>query len=333
MMERGNGIKGANGISVAMCTYNGERFLEEQLRSIAGQTTLPSELVICDDCSVDSTVEIVKKFAQSAPFEVNLIENAENIGATKKGITRNFEKAVGLCKGQFIALCDQDDVWFPEKLSRLAEPLEGDPQLGGVFSDAQLIDQHSRPTGVRLRETTGFSVNEQTKLQRGESLPVLLAMTKVYGCTLMFRARLLEKMLPVPPSWWLDAWLACMIAVHSRLGFISDPLFFYRIHPSQQVGAERPSLSGRIQRWRRPARDYFEEAQPQLMELHERLQAQQEPNAQPHLEYIHGRLALLRLRAGLPANRMMRLIKVLPAVGNYHRYFNGWRSIIKDLTA
>lgn len=325
-------MPGTNDISVALCTYNGERYLKEQLESIANQTRLPLEIVICDDCSTDSTMDIIKVFAQSAPFSVKYIENEKNLGSEKKGITRNFEKVVQLCSGSFIALCDQDDAWLPEKLSRLAAVLEDGPQYGGVFSDAKLMDQHSRPTGVHMRETAGFDLRDERRLQQGEALPVLLAMTKVYGCTLMFRASLLDRLLPVPPSWWFDAWFACMIAVHSKLAFVPEPLFYYRIHPSQQVGATVPSLWQRIQQWREPAKQYSDQAQPQLRELYERLKTQNFPDAQTQLEYLRGRLALMQLRSTLPANRMVRLAKILPAVRDYHRYFNGWKSIIKDIT-
>ncbi len=316
-----------------MCTYNGERYLVEQLQSIAKQTRLPFELVIFDDCSTDSTIAIIKKFAESVPFEVKLIENPKNIGSAKKGVTRNFENASRLCRGDFIALCDQDDIWFPEKMARLAGLLEKEPRLGGAFSDAQLVDQQSRPTGARLSETSGFTQKEQARLEQGKALPILLAMTKVYGCTLMVDAGLLQKILPVPPSWWFDAWFACMIAVHSRLGFIAEPLFCYRIHPSQQVGAAVPSFAERIRGWRQSAKQYWEESQPQLVELHDRLESQRDSRTQPHLDYIRGRLALLKMRAMLPDNRLLRLAKVLPEVNNYRRYFNGWRSIVKDLIA
>src|SRR5258708_37621369 len=102
-------------LSVAMCTYNGARFLPEQLESIAAQTKLPDELVVCDDRSTDGSVEIIRSFAQRAPFEIRLDINANNLGSTK-----NFEKAIGLCQGEIIALADQDDVWCPQKLSRIA---------------------------------------------------------------------------------------------------------------------------------------------------------------------------------------------------------------------
>ena len=315
-------------ISVAMCTYNGEKFLPEQLQSIAKQTMLPAELVVCDDGSKDSTIDILKDFALEAPFEVKVVQNPKNLGFSK-----NFEKAVGLCGGQYIALCDQDDVWLPEKLARLAEVLERDPQIGGVFSEAQLVDQQSKPTGVLLSHTTGFSRKEQHRLGQGEALRVLLPMNKVYGCSLMFRASLLPKILPVPPSWTHDNWIACMAAVHAKLEFIPEPLFCFRIHATQYYGAAKPPVSTRVQQWRRSAKDYFEEAEPQLAQLQERMQAENNPSLQPHLEYLRGRTALLRKRASLPSNRLLRTGKVLMAATEHHRFFNGWRSIIKDLTA
>ena len=318
----------ARAISVAMCTYNGARFLLEQLQSIANQTMLPAELVVCDDGSKDSTIEILEDFAKGAPFEVRLIQNPKNLGFSK-----NFEKAIGLCREEYIALCDQDDVWLPEKLARLAEVLERDPQIGGVFSEAQLVDQQSKPTGVLLSHTTGFARKEQQRLRQGQALRVLLPMNKVYGCSLMFRASLLPKILPVPPSWTHDNWIACMAAVHAKLRFVPEPLFCYRIHAGQYYGAAKPPVSARVQQWKRSARDYFEEAQPQLAQLQERLQGENNPALEPYLEYVRGRAALLRKRASLPSNRLLRAGKVLMAAMDYHRFLNGRRSIIKDLTA
>lgn len=320
------------GVSVAMCTYNGAKYIEEQLQSIAAQTMLPLEIVICDDCSTDETAEIVAAFARSAPFEVKFFMNEGNVGSSKKGITRNFEKASALCSGQYIAMCDQDDKWVPEKLARLVAKLESDPGFGGVFSDAQLMDPQSQPKETTLWQANGFSPSEQERLLRSESLAVLLSMTKVYGCTLMVKADLLDLILPVPPSWWFDAWCACAIAVYSKLAFVTEPLLYYRIHPSQQVGAVAPTFKERLRKWREPAKKHVSEAEPMLAELLERLQAHPELVSPVQLDYLRGRLALFQVRSILPASRLMRIGKVLPQVGNYQRYFNGWRSIVKDLT-
>jgi glycosyltransferase involved in cell wall biosynthesis len=105
-----------------MCTYNGSRHLKSQLDSISAQTRLPSELVICDDASSDDTVPIIEQFAASVPFRVRLDVNAQNLGSTK-----NFEKAIQKCKGDLIALSDQDDVWLPRKLEVLEAEFQSKP--------------------------------------------------------------------------------------------------------------------------------------------------------------------------------------------------------------
>lgn len=113
-------IEGKNvGISVAMATYNGERYLSEQLDSIARQTLLPDELVVCDDQSSDSTRAVVENFGQTAPFPVHFHENSQRLH-----FADNFLQAAARCQGDYVAFCDQDDVWLPEKLERVAEAFD-----------------------------------------------------------------------------------------------------------------------------------------------------------------------------------------------------------------
>jgi glycosyltransferase involved in cell wall biosynthesis len=106
-------------ISIAMATYNGEKFLEQQLQSLSQQTRLPTELIICDDTSSDSTIEIIKRFSQTAPFPVKLVVNEQRLGWRQ-----NFVKAASLCASEYIGFCDQDDVWLPEKLATVQSHLD-----------------------------------------------------------------------------------------------------------------------------------------------------------------------------------------------------------------
>ena len=99
-------------VSVVMCTYNGAQYLKEQLDSIIGQTYPIHELIIQDDCSTDNTVAILKKYEADYPF-VRLYVNEHNIG-----YNQNFKSAVMKATGDYIAISDQDDVWFPQKLER-----------------------------------------------------------------------------------------------------------------------------------------------------------------------------------------------------------------------
>lgn len=122
-------------ISVAMATYNGISFLPEQLASLAAQSRLPDELVVCDDCSTDSTINILEDFQLRAPFEVVVVRNEERLGLVK-----NFEKAAGLCTGDLVFLCDQDDVWFDEKLMTVGRLFLNAPTAAVIMNDALLVD-------------------------------------------------------------------------------------------------------------------------------------------------------------------------------------------------
>ncbi len=319
-------------ISVAMCTYNGSKFVREQLDSIAQQTRPPAELIVIDDRSTDATVEIVRDFRQTAPFPVRVHVNDQNVGASSKGITKNFEAAVALCQGEFIVPCDQDDIWVPEKLARMAGALEQTPGLDGAFSDAQLVTESGVRKGVLLTQTTGLNAAEQARIARGEALPLVLSMTKVYGSSLIFHSRL-KRNLPVPPHWWFDAWMGTMAAVHGGLKFLPEELYLYRIHPNQSVSASLQTATQRMQRWRSSAREYWSASEPQLQELYDRLASEDSPGLQPHLAYLQGRMSLLQFRADLPGDRLQRMARILPRSREYHRYFNGWRSLVKDLTA
>src|ERR1017187_9422113 len=98
-------------ISVAMCVYNGSRYLPKQLGSITSQTVRPIELIVYDDASTDETASTIKRFSRSAPFEVRLFQNSHTLGPAK-----NFEQAIRACNGDVICLADQDDIWRPNKI-------------------------------------------------------------------------------------------------------------------------------------------------------------------------------------------------------------------------
>lgn len=225
-----------------MCTYNGDRYLHEQLESIATQVLLPHELVVCDDCSSDSTLQILEAFAQNAPFQVRIFRNEVNLGYVK-----NFEQAVRLCEGDAVALSDQDDIWYPQKLSYLSAFLQRDSSVGGVFSDGDLMDSYSRAVPGSLWNSFMFNEKERGIFRLGRSLEVLLRRNVVTGMTFMFRAELRHKVLPIPPSWEHDAWIAMMICLYSKLELSSNSLVRYRVHERQEIGVPLSPL-GKL-RW------------------------------------------------------------------------------------
>ena len=118
-----------------MATYNGAQYISEQLQSLADQSQLPFELVIGDDGSSDSTLDIIKDFRAHAPFPVHIHQNETNLG-----FARNFLATAKRCKGDWIAFCDQDDFWLPGKLTEAVEAIEGMPNPSMVLQNAWICD-------------------------------------------------------------------------------------------------------------------------------------------------------------------------------------------------
>ncbi len=326
-------------ISVAMCTYNGALYLREQLDSIAAQTYLPDELVVCDDQSTDETCEIVEAFSKAAPFSVHLHVNEKNLGSTK-----NFERAIGFTRGDVIALADQDDVWLPEKLAKLASCLHDAHSVGLVFTDAEVVDEHLKPLGYRLWDSVGLDEAQRRLMRTGRALDVLLPGWSVTGATLAFRAKFKDLVLDIPTNLDLihDGWIALLIASVAKVAFIEEPLIKYRQHARQQIGAKRgaagqtePAGLKGIKSAISRTNSYDQmiaigtQARNRLTERGDVYQSAES------VAKLDDRLMHLRTRAALPAKKLGRLGSVMSELMSrrYHLYANGFRSALKDLLA
>ena len=321
MQSNGSSASGLR-ISVAMCTFNGGRYLKEQLGSIANQSRLPCELVICDDHSTDDTIAILKQFQAEASFPVLVIQNALRLGST-----RNFDQAIGLCRGEFIALCDQDDRWLPAKLERLSDTLTENPFLGGVFSDANLIDGDGRPAGTRLFARHNFTV---ARLRSFVACPsaTLLKHDVVTGATLMFRASIRRYCSPIPASWVHDGWLAWMIALHSRLTLVLDPLVEYRIHSGQQlgVGVNAESAGSRAE----TRRQHYARVARQFEDLLDRVLAEGWNEHDGLIVKIREKIAFVRRQSTLSPSLGVRVLQMMGQLPSYVHYARGLGSLRKD---
>ncbi len=219
--------------SIALCTYNGAEFLEEQLDSFLTQTVLPDELVIGDDVSTDRTVSLIERFARHSPFPVHLEVNKKNLGST-----RNFEKTIRRCKGDLIFLSDQDDVWMREKIATFERVFAGSDSIGLVFSDAELAGERMESLNGRLWDYT-FKGKIRAKAVFREFYKTLLKGNVVTGATAAFRSRFTNDFLPIPqqiPNLIHDFWIALVISVSAEIRFIETPLIRYRQHATQQIG-------------------------------------------------------------------------------------------------
>jgi glycosyltransferase involved in cell wall biosynthesis len=317
----------ATRISVALCTYNGERFLETQLASILSQSRLPDELVLCDDGSQDRTLAIAESFAERAPFPVRIVRNKTNLGSN-----RNFQQAICLCSGDLIVLSDQDDVWAPNRVERSESALRENPGCGLVFSDALIIDDEGRPTGNTLWQNFRFTPELQKKIIRGDYTP-LAQHRFITGATVTFRSHFRPLLFPIIGDWIHDGWIAMLIASLSGICFVSEPLVHYRQHTSQQLGLRKPAepRPWSIDALARRHWSFMDAHRVILIDIVaalDRLQVDRTRGAAADfLRYY----AFLSDRLTLPPSRIARLMRILRMRREYRIGKTGQWPIAKDL--
>jgi glycosyltransferase involved in cell wall biosynthesis len=223
-------------ISVALCTYNGAPYILSQLDSIARQTVVPDEVVICDDGSTDGTTGLIEKFALSAPFPVRLYRNEQNLKTTK-----NFEKALSLCTGGIIFLSDQDDIWLPRKVEVMTACFTNNPRHQVIFSDGYIINEAGE-TVHSLWQHLRFSPEERNQWKNGNAFACLLHQGNcVMGAAMAVRKSFLPAALPFDTlHYWIhDGIIALKAAMNHSIGFVEDKLIQYRQHSGQQVGIRK----------------------------------------------------------------------------------------------
>ena len=207
-------------VSIAMCTYNGERFLAEQLDSILNQSYQNIEVVIVDDCSNDQTLSILHRYAEQ-DNRVRVFQNQQNLGFVK-----NFEKAIATCQSDYIALADQDDVWFKDKIAVLMAEI-GESLL--IYSRVSLVDEN----GNSLKEE--FPGPSIKRIDGSCALSLIIA-NCVTGHACLIRRELFEQARPALANMpYHDQWLAIVAAAAGRMKASGSVLSYYRSHGKNVV--------------------------------------------------------------------------------------------------
>lgn len=211
-------------ISVAMTTYNGSKYLREQIDSILNQTEKDFELVICDDCSSDDTLDIISDYAKN-DSRITFYKNEKNLGYVK-----NFEKVISLCKGDYIALSDQDDIWVPEHISVLLENIKA-VGYSLVGANAILVDSDNNDLGCKLISNTNLPSNKH-------DFEIMLLYRNVFqGAAILFDKEILTKVLPFPEKIkYHDWWLALIASECNGVYYVDIPVLRYRQHGNNVSG-------------------------------------------------------------------------------------------------
>ena len=212
-------------VSIAMCTYNGERFIREQIDSILAQTYTHFELLIFDDGSSDDTAKIIQEYQEKHP-NIYFKQNEKNLGFLK-----NFEQAISAAKGDYIALTDQDDIWKKKKLQTFVDNIN-DHTL--IYSDAIIIDENSKETGTLL-------VEPKNKLCDGACNKAFLLNNFISGNTMMFKKELVEHILPIPPKMsYHDIWIGFVASTYGTITYTKEPMTYYRKYSGQVTDKAKP---------------------------------------------------------------------------------------------
>ncbi|MCY7421578.1 MAG: glycosyltransferase [Chitinophagaceae bacterium] len=200
-------------VSVVMCTYNGSRFINEQVQSILDQEYQNFELIIVDDCSTDNTPELLLIW-QNKDQRITVHQNENNLGYNK-----NFEKAIQLGRGDLIALADQDDIWLPQRISKTVAQFK----LPGV------VLAHSK--SVRLEGTQlKYHLAKLHYHFSGSDTRKLFFFNQVMGHDMTFSKELVKHIVPIPKGMSYDWWIAVIATCYGNIAAVDEYLVHHRIH-------------------------------------------------------------------------------------------------------
>jgi glycosyltransferase involved in cell wall biosynthesis len=227
-----------NTISVVLATYNGERYLREQLASIAAQSSTPFELVVTDDASSDGTLEIVEAFARSAQFPVRIHANEANLG-----FGDNFLNGALLSSGDWIAFCDQDDVWLPEKLATILRKIKEYPSLNLIVHEGSVCNNELQPSRAKINNIWISRV----------TCPLRSPLKVFQGCCMCVRRELLldiphndrPRLSGVAPH---DGWFSLLGFVLGGQYLLAEVLLLYRRHDRAFTVKYAHGLRGKLSR-------------------------------------------------------------------------------------
>lgn len=220
-------------VDILLATYNGEKYIKEQVESILNQTYENIQIIISDDCSTDNTRQVLKEYENNE--KIKIFYQEKNLGYVK-----NFEFLLKQVKSNLYMLSDQDDVWKKEKVEKSVEKIESE-KLDLVFGDLEVVDENLN-TLYKSYNRYMHLIHKIKKYQKDYRLQYLYnCMT---GCTIISRKNWIDKVLPFPTnSKYMihDYWLGLVIALNGKVGYIEEPYILYRQHGKNQVGSKKAS--------------------------------------------------------------------------------------------
>lgn len=226
--------------SVAICVFNGEKFLQEQLESIVNQSIQPSEVVVIDDCSVDNSLIIVKDFAKLyCNISWKIYQNETNVGYVE-----NFQKAIKKCSNEIIFLSDQDDYWEQNKAMEIINIFSEKTNV--VFTNAEIVDDKLSISGNFMFDRVGFDkYKKEVFYDKKKQMTLFLEKFLATGATMAVRRSFAIQVFPIPKNsiFIHDSWLATLGSCSGSVKFITESLIKYRQHDNNAIGTKNRTLT------------------------------------------------------------------------------------------
>ena len=220
-------------IDILMATYNGEKYLKEQIDSILNQTYKNFRLIISDDCSKDATKNILKEY-EKKDDRITVYIQEKNIGVTK-----NFEFLLNKVENEFYMLSDQDDVWFKDKVEKSLKKIE-ESKSDLVFTDLKVTDESLNVTSNSYWSLKGF----KNKIKKHCNFDGLYLNNFVTGCTIISKKKFIPTIIPFKlnsKNVIHDYWIALVVSLKGKITYLNQPTMFYRQHLENEIGSKRVS--------------------------------------------------------------------------------------------
>lgn len=212
-------------LDILLATYNGELYLEEQIDSILAQSFEDFKLIIADDCSQDSTRQILIKYAQK-DSRIHLIFHTKNVG-----VIRNFEHLISISSANYFMLCDQDDVWYENKVYDSIQKINV-TQSDLIYSDLMVVD-----SSLNVIEKSFWRSQKISPINK-YLWEVTMFQNIVTGCTIIANSKMKKYILPFPEKIFMhDWWISFSTSIFGKVEYIDNPLINYRQHENNIVGA------------------------------------------------------------------------------------------------
>ncbi|MBO7453027.1 MAG: glycosyltransferase family 2 protein [Clostridiales bacterium] len=305
-------------VSVVVCTYNGEKYISDQLKSIVAQTRKVDEIILCDDNSTDQTVDIADGILKESGIPYRFIVRNKNVG-----VVENFYSGIMEAQGDYIFTCDQDDIWELNKVEIFSKEAGRSSKLL-YFSNGYIVDSDGETVIGDLWKSYLFDFTNSSNMTK-----VLLNHCVVTGAAMMISKDIIHIAGRIPDGWLHDSWFAIIASLNDSIVPINNKTFRYRQHSNNVVGTRERNVKAKIQSWLKN----FQVLKRVRTKEYIRYKALNDVDSPKYNKEINGCIEFWHDLTMIENSGLLRSIKIVmrhQLNGDYKKYQYGFRSSFRD---